>query len=110
MRSHLQQSASQVPGSAQHGRAIPPIVLAQADGSSVVAIVGWTEVIMPTVKHLVAIAIATAVAFVGAAAVGIAAIEHSTTQAPTNRFTTSKADFRLNDHQRLRRILDLSLK
>jgi hypothetical protein len=70
----------------------------------VVAIVGWTEVIMPTVKHLVAIAIAVAVAFVGASAVGIGAIEHSTTQAPTNRFTTSKADFRLNDHQRLRKM------
>ena len=60
---------------------------------------------MPTVKQLVVIAIAIAAAIVGAGAVGIGAIEHSATQVPTNRFTPSKADFRLNDHQRLRKIL-----
>jgi hypothetical protein len=60
---------------------------------------------MPTVKHLVAIAIAIAVAIVGAGAVGISVVEHSTTQVPTNRFTPSKADFRLNDHQQLRKML-----
>jgi hypothetical protein len=71
----------------------------------VVAIVGRTEVIMPTVKQLVVIAMAIAAAIVGAGAVGIDAIEHSATQAPTNRFTPSKAEFRLNDHQRLRKML-----
>lgn len=60
---------------------------------------------MPTVKQLVGIAIAIAVAIVGAGAVGIIAIEHSATQVPTNRFTPSKADFQLNDHQRLRKML-----
>ena len=64
---------------------------------------------MPTVKQLVVIAIAIAAAIVGAGAVGIGAIEHSATkdatQVRTNRFTPSKADFRLNDHQRLRKIL-----
>ena len=69
------------------------------------------EVIMPTVKQLVVIAIAIAAAIVGAGTVGISAIEHSATQehsarqVPANRFTPSKADFRLNDHQRLRKIL-----
>jgi hypothetical protein len=63
------------------------------------------EVIMPTVKQLGVIAIAIAAAIVGAGAVGISAIEHSATQVPANRFTPSKADFRLNDHQRLRKIL-----
>jgi hypothetical protein len=71
----------------------------------VVAIVGRTEVIMPTVKRLVGIAIAIATAIVGAGAFGISAIEHSATQVPTNRFTPSKADFRLDDHQRLRKML-----
>ena len=60
---------------------------------------------MPTVKQLVIIAIAIAAAIVGAGTVGIGAIEHSATQVPANRFTPSKADFRLNDHQRLRKIL-----
>ena len=68
-------------------------------------IVGWTEVTMPTVKQLVGIAIAIAMAFVSASAFGISAAEHSATQVPTNHFATSKADFRLADHQRLRRIL-----
>jgi hypothetical protein len=63
------------------------------------------EVIMPTVKRLVGIAIAIAMAIVGAGAFGISAIEHSATQVPTNRFTPSKADFRLDDHQRLRKML-----
>jgi hypothetical protein len=60
---------------------------------------------MPTVKQWVGVAIAIAVAIVGATAVGIAAIEHSATQIPTNRVTPAKADFRLNDHQRLRKML-----
>ena len=60
---------------------------------------------MPTVKQLVIIAIAIAAAIVGAGSVGIGAIEHSATQVPANRFTPSKADFRLDDHQRLREIL-----
>ena len=69
------------------------------------------EVIMPTVKQLGVIAIAIAASIVGAGTVGISAIEysaaqeHSATQVPPNRFTPSKADFRLNDHQRLRKIL-----
>ena len=68
------------------------------------------EVIMPTVKQLGVIAIAIAAAIVGAGTVGISAIEHATqehsaTQVPANRFTPSKAEFRLNDHQRLRKIL-----
>ena len=60
---------------------------------------------MPTVKQLVVIAIAIAAAIVGAGTVGISAIEHSATQVSANRFTPSKADFRLDDHQRLREIL-----
>ena len=69
------------------------------------------EVIMPTVKQLAVIAIAIAAAIVGAGTVGISAIEHSATQERSvtqvlaNRFTPSKADFRLNDHQRLRKML-----
>jgi hypothetical protein len=63
------------------------------------------EVIMPAVNRLVGIAIAIVVAIVGAGAFGIGAIEHSATQVPTNRFTPSKADFRLDDHQRLRKML-----
>jgi hypothetical protein len=60
---------------------------------------------MPTAKQLVAIAIAFAVVIGGAGAVGIGSVEPSATQVPTNRFTPSKADFRLNDHQRLRKML-----
>jgi hypothetical protein len=60
---------------------------------------------MPTVKQLAGIAIAIAMAIVGAGAFGIGAVEHGATQVPTNRFTPSKADFRLDDHQRLRKIL-----
>ncbi len=60
---------------------------------------------MPTVKRLVGIAIAIAIAFVGASACGISAVEHSATQVPANRFTPSKADFWLDDHQQLRKIL-----
>jgi hypothetical protein len=69
------------------------------------AIVGRTEVIMPTVKLLVGIAIAIAAAIMGASAFGIYSVEHSATQVPTNRFMASKADFRLDDHQRLRKML-----
>jgi hypothetical protein len=60
---------------------------------------------MPTVKQWIGIAIAIAVAIVGATAGGIAAIEHSATQIPTYRVTPAKADFRLSDHQRLRKML-----
>jgi hypothetical protein len=62
---------------------------------------------MPTVKQLGAIAIAIALSLVGATAIGISAIEHSAMKV---RASPATADFRLNDHQRLRRILDLSLK
>jgi hypothetical protein len=57
------------------------------------------------VKHLVAIAIVTAVAIVSAGAVGISAAEHSATQALTKRLTPAIAEFRLSDHQRLRKML-----
>jgi hypothetical protein len=72
-------------------------------GRLISAIVGGMEAIM-AVRHLVGIAIATAVAIVSAGAVGISAVEHSATQAPAKRFTP-KAEFRLNDHQRLRKML-----
>jgi hypothetical protein len=73
-------------------------------GRLISAIVGGMEAIM-AVRHLVGIAIATAVAIVSAGAVGISAVEHSATQAPAKRFTPSKAEFQLNDHQRLRKML-----
>jgi hypothetical protein len=73
-------------------------------GRLISAIVVGMEAIM-AVRHLVGIAIATAVAIVSAGAVGISAVEHSATQAPAKRFTPSKAEFRLNDHQRLRKML-----
>ena len=66
---------------------------------------------MPTVKQLVVIAGAIARAIVGEGTVAISAIEHSgrqeysVTQVPANRFTPSKAESRLNDYQRLRKIL-----
>ena len=56
------------------------------------------------VKHFVAIVIAVVATIVGASAFGISAVEYSR-QVSTNRFTPSKADFRLNDHQRLREML-----
>ena len=63
---------------------------------------------MPTVKPLVGIAIAVAMAFAGATALGISAVEHSAPRAPTNHYVKpSKADFRLENHQRLRHILGL---
>jgi hypothetical protein len=71
----------------------------------VVAIVGRTEVIMPTVKQVLGIATAIALGIVGAGAVGIGAIDNSATQGPTKRLTPSKAEFRLNDHQQLRKML-----
>ncbi len=52
---------------------------------------------MPTIKQLGGIAIAVVVAIVVATAVGISAVEHSTTRVQANRFTPSNADFRLND-------------
>jgi len=60
---------------------------------------------MPTVKQVLGIATAIALGIIGAGAVGISAIDNSATQAPTNRFTTSKAEFRLTDHQQLRKML-----
>jgi hypothetical protein len=60
---------------------------------------------LPTVKHLVAIAIAIAMAIVGASAFGISAADHSATQVRASRITPAKADFRLDDHQRLRTML-----
>ena len=70
-----------------------------------VAIVGRTEVIMPTVKQVLGIVTAIALGIIGAGAVGVSASDNSATQASTNRFTPSKAEFRLNDHQRLRKML-----
>jgi len=60
---------------------------------------------MPTFWHLVGIAIATAVVITAATAVGISASEHRPTQVLTKRLTPSKADFRLNEYQQLRKIL-----
>ena len=64
------------------------------------------EVIMPTVKQLAAIAIAIAMAIVAASALGISAADHSATRVrAASRITPAKADFRLDDHQRLRTML-----
>jgi hypothetical protein len=60
---------------------------------------------LPTVKQLVAIAIAIAMAIVGASAFGISAADHSATQVRASRITPAKADFRLDGHQRLRTML-----
>jgi hypothetical protein len=73
-------------------------------GRLISAIVGGMEAIM-AVRHLVGIAIATAVSIVSAGAVGISAAEHSAMQVLTKPLTPSKAEFRLNDHQRLRKML-----
>ena len=54
-----------------------------------------------TVKHLVVIAIAIAVALVGATAVGISAVEHSATKI---RVTPATDDLRINEHQQARRM------
>jgi hypothetical protein len=69
------------------------------------AIVDRTEVIMPTVKQVLGIATAIALGIMGAGAVGVSAIDNNTTQAPAKRFTPSKAEFQLNDHQQLRKML-----
>jgi hypothetical protein len=63
------------------------------------------EVIMPTVKQLAAIAIAIAMAIVAASAFGIGAADHSPMRVGASRITPAKADFRLDDHQRLRTML-----
>jgi hypothetical protein len=60
---------------------------------------------MLTLKHLVAIAIAVAMAIVGASAFGISAVEYSATQPPAGRYAPPKSDFQLSDHQRLKKIL-----
>jgi len=62
---------------------------------------------MPTVKQSIGIAIAIAMAFVAATAFSISAIEQTAPQVATNRFTASKADLGLKDHQRLRRLLSI---
>ena len=62
---------------------------------------------MPTVKQTVGITIAMAMAFAAATAFGISAIEYSAPQIPTNHFTSSKAEFGLNDHQQLRKLLGI---
>jgi hypothetical protein len=59
---------------------------------------------MPTVTQSIGITIAIVMAFV---AVGISAVEQSAPQVATNRFTASKADLGLKDHQRLRRLLGI---
>jgi hypothetical protein len=71
----------------------------------VVAIVDRTEVTMPTVKQVLGIATAVALGIMGAGAVGVSAIDNSATQAPAKRFTPSKAEFQLNEHQQLRKML-----
>ena len=62
---------------------------------------------MPTVKQSIGIAIAIAMAFVAATAVGVSAVEQSAPQVTANRFTAPKADLGLTDHQRLRRLLGI---
>jgi len=62
---------------------------------------------MPIVKQSIGIAIAIAMAFVAATAFSISAIEQTAPQVATNRFTASKADLGLKDHQRLRRLLSI---
>src|SRR5262245_40997537 len=94
------------------GRAVTPItwfvrlfgITSRSVGRLISAIVGGMEAIM-VVKHLVGIAVATMVAIASASAVGIGAAEHSATQVSAKRVTPSKAEFRLNDHQRLRKML-----
>jgi hypothetical protein len=44
-------------------------------------------------------------AIVGASALGISAADHSATRVGASRITPAKADFRLDDHQRLRTML-----
>jgi len=73
-------------------------------GRLISAIVGGMEAIM-AVRHLVGIAIGTVVAIASASAVGIGVAEHSVTQVSAKRVTPSKAEFRLSDHQRLRKML-----
>jgi hypothetical protein len=60
---------------------------------------------MPTAKQLVGIAAAIALAFAAATLFSISAVQQSAPHAPT--FTRSKADFQLNDHQRLRKLLGI---
>ena len=62
---------------------------------------------MPPAKQSVGIAIAITMAFVAATAFGISAVQQSTPQDPIEHFTRSKADFQLNDHQRLRKLLGI---
>jgi hypothetical protein len=62
---------------------------------------------MPTVKQSIGIAIAIAMAFVAATTFGISAVEQTAPQFATNRFTASKVDLGLKDHQRLRRLLSI---
>jgi hypothetical protein len=44
-------------------------------------------------------------AIVAASALGISAADHSATRVGASRITPAKADFRLDDHQRLRTML-----
>jgi len=62
---------------------------------------------MPTVKQSIGISIAIAIAFAAATAFGISAIEQTAPQVATNRFTASKTDLGLQDHQRLRTLLGI---
>jgi hypothetical protein len=52
---------------------------------------------MSTVKRLVGIAIAIAMAFAGATALGISAVEHSARAPSKHHVKPSKADFRHNE-------------
>ena len=62
---------------------------------------------MPTVKQSIWILIAIAMAFVAATTFGISAVEQTAPQVATNRFTASKADLGLKDHQRLKTLLGI---
>jgi hypothetical protein len=63
---------------------------------------------MPIVKQWVRIAIAVAMAFMAATAFGISSVQYSAPQ--VKRFTPSKADFRLDEHQRLKGLLGIELR
>jgi hypothetical protein len=79
-------------------------ITSRSVGRLISAIVGGMEAIM-AVRHLAGTAIATVMAIASASAVGIGVAEHSATQVSGKRVTPSKAEFRLSDHQRLRKML-----
>jgi hypothetical protein len=62
---------------------------------------------MPAVKQLVGVAAAIALAFAATTLFGISAVQQSAPPVLTDHLTRSKADFQLNDHQRLRKLLGI---